>query len=71
VSGENEVGLSGGQACWASAEIWQVVYAELRGERAQPVSSAGEESAQEATFAEFVEPGVPGFHADSEPFQDC
>jgi hypothetical protein len=48
-----------------------VVYAELRGDRAQAATTGGEESAQEAAFAEFVEPRVPGFHRGAEPFQDC
>jgi hypothetical protein len=62
---------SGGLPRRASAESCGVVDIEMRGDRAQAATSGGEESAQEATIAEFVEPGVPGFHGGAEPFQDC
>jgi hypothetical protein len=47
-----------------------VVHAKVRGDCTQAFSAGGDESAEEAAFGEFLEPGVPGFHAASEAFED-
>ena len=54
----------------AAAEICQVVHAEVRGDFAQARPAGGEESAEEAALAEFLEPGVPAFHGAAEAFED-
>ncbi len=61
------VGLSGR----ASAKIGKMMQAQANGDFAQVLSAGGEESAEQAAFAEFLDAGSPALGAAAQSFEDA
>jgi hypothetical protein len=59
-----------GLARRASSQICQVVHVQVRGDFSQALAAGGEESAQEAALAEFLQARLPAFHTAAQPIQD-
>jgi hypothetical protein len=54
----------------AAAQVCEVMHSQVCGDFAQALSIGGKESAEQAASLEFLEPGLPGFRACAETFED-